>query len=152
MTLYYEGSDGSIINLMEYPIFAQSPETLNNNQWSYTTMSGVNGLGRVKRFYKDTQEATLTLSIMTETAEEFNDVMYRIHRIFDKDIRRLKPGKLWWNGFYKEVFAVETSNDEFEELFESIERTVKFISVYPYWVRKKTFQYIDQSENAGSLD
>lgn len=152
MELYYEGSDGSIINFMSHPIYAQSPETLTNNKWSYTTISGVNGLGRVKRFYKDTQEADLTLSIMTETAEEFNEVMYRIHRIFDRDIRQLKPGKLWWNGFYKEVFAVETSNNSFEELFEAVERSVKFISVYPYWVRTQTYQYFDLSEETGSLD
>ena len=152
MTLYYEGSDGSIIDFLSSPIFAQSPETLTENKWSYSTISGVNGLGRVKKFYKDTQEASLTLSIMTDTAEEFNEVMYRIHRTFDRDIRRLKPGKLWWNGFYKEVFAIETSSDEFEELFEAVERSVKFISVYPFWVRKQTFQYLDHSENTGSLD
>ena len=152
MTLYYEGSDGSIINFMESPIFAQSPETLTSNKWEYSTISGVNGLGRVKRFYKDTQDATLKLSIMAETADEFNEVMYKLHRTFDRDIRQLKPGKLWWNGFYKEVFAVETSQDEFEELFEAVEREVTFISVYPYWVKKKTYQYLDLSTNAGSLD
>ena len=152
MTLYYEGSDGSIINFMESPIFAQSPETLTSNKWEYSTISGVNGLGRVKRFYKDTQDATLRLSIMAETADEFNEVMYKLHRTFDRDIRQLKPGKLWWNGFYKEVFAVETSQDEFEELFEAVEREVTFISVYPYWVKKKTHQYLDLSTNAGSLD
>ena len=55
MTLYYEGSDGSIIDFMKYPVFAQSPETLTDNKWSYSTISGVNGLGRVKRFYKENQ-------------------------------------------------------------------------------------------------
>lgn len=152
MTLYYEGSDGSIIDFMKYPVYAQSPENLANNTWEYTTISGVNNLGRVKRFYKDTQEASLTLSIMADSAEQFNDVMYRIHRIFEKDIRQLKPGKLWWNGFYKEVFAVETSNDEFEELFESVEHTVTFISVYPYWIQKTTYQYLDLSQQTGELD
>ena len=152
MTLYYEGSDGSIIDFMKYPVFAQSPETLTDNKWSYSTISGVNGLGKVKRFFKDTQEASLKLSIMAEDAEGFNKVMYDIHRTFDRDIRQLKPGKLWWNGFYKEVFAVETSNDDFEELFEAVEREVRFISVYPYWVRKKTYQYLDLGESAGSLD
>ncbi len=152
MTLYYEGSDGSVIDLMQYPIFAQSPETLTENSWKYSTISGVNGLGRVKRFYKDTQETSLTLSIMADSADEFNKVVYNLHRTFDRDIRRLKPGKLWWNGWYKEVFAVETSNEEFEELFESVEREVKFISVYPYWVKKTTFQYYDLSQMSGSLD
>lgn len=152
MTLYYEGSDGSIIDMMSHPVFAQSPETLTKNKWDYSTISGVNGLGRVKRFYKDTQEASLKLSIMTETADEFNEVMYNIHRTFDRDIRQLKPGKLWWNGFYKEVFAVETSQDDFEELFEAVEREVTFISVYPYWVRTHLHQYLDLSANVGSLD
>lgn len=152
MTLYYEGSDGSVIDFMKYPVFAQSPETLTANQWSYSTISGVNGLGRVKRFFKDTQETSLVLSIMADTADEFNKIMYEIHRTFDRDIRRLKPGKLWWNGFYKEVFAVETSQDEFEELFEAVEREVSFISVYPFWVKKNTYQFLTMSENEGSLD
>lgn len=152
MELYYEGSDGSVIDLMSHPIFAQSPETLTANKWSYSTISGVNGLGRVKRFFKDTQETSLTLSIMTETAEEFNEVMYRIHKILDRDVRQLKPGKLWWNGYYKEVFAVETSQGDFEELFEAVEREVTFISVYPYWVKTHQHQYLDLSEGVGALD
>lgn len=152
MELYYEASDGSIIDFMKSPVFAQSPETLTGNKWNYSTISGVNGLGRVKRFFKDTQEASLTLSIMTETAEEFNQVMYNIHRTFDRDIRQLKPGKLWWNGFYKEVFAVETSQEDFEELFEAVEREVTFLSVYPYWVKTHRNQYLDLSANVGSLD
>lgn len=152
MTLYYEGSDGSVIDFMSHPVFAQSPETLAGNKWSYSTISGINGLGRVKRFYKDTQEASLKLSIMADTAGEFNEVMYNLHRTFDRDVRRLKPGKLWWNGFYKEVFAVETTQDEFEELFEAVECDVSFISVYPYWVKKKVLQFIPLGEQSGSLD
>ena len=152
MTLYYEGSDGSIINLMEHPVFVQDPENLTDSKWSYSTISGVNGLGRVNRFYKDTQEATLTLSIMADDAEEFNRVMYDIHRTFDRDVRRMKPGKLWWNGFYKEVFATDTSNNEFEELFESVEREVKFISVYPYWVKHYTYQFLSTSDGESAFD
>ena len=130
MTLYYEGSDGSRIDLMGNGIYAQDPENLTANKWKYTTISGVNGLGRVKRFYKDTQEAKLNLGIMADSKEEFNDIMYNLHRIFDRDIRRMRPGKLWWNDWCKEVFAVETSQDSFEELFESVDKEVTFVSVY----------------------
>ncbi len=141
MTLYYEGSDGSRIDLMSDGIYAQDPENLTANKWEYSTISGVNGLGRVKRFYKDTQEAKLNLDIMADNADEFNQIMYKLHRTFDRDIRRMKPGKLWWNDFCKEVFAVETSQNEFDELFEAVNREVTFISVYPYWVRRITYQY-----------
>lgn len=151
MTLYYEGSDGSKLDLMDGGVYIQDPENLTANKWKYSTISGVNGLGRVKRFYKDTQEANVTLGIMADNAKEFNLIMYNIHRTFDRDIRRMIPGKLWWNGFYKEVFAVETSQASFEELFEAVDRDVTFISVYPYWVKKKTYHYgIGSEEAAGS--
>ena len=153
MTLYYEGSDGSRIDLMGNGIYAQDPEKLTKNEWKYSTISGVNGIGRVKRFYKDTQECSLTLGIMADDAEEFNGIMYKLHRTFDRDIRRMKPGKLWWNDWYKEVFAVETDSDSFDELFEAVDRGVTFISVYPYWVQKITYQYgIDSTTSSSGLD
>lgn len=152
MTLYYEGSDGSVIDLMGEGIYAQDPENLAKSSWEYSTISGVNGLGRVKRFYKDTQETTVTLGIMADDADEFNAAMYRLHQIFDRDIRRMKPGKLWWNGFYKEVFAVETSQEEFEELFGAVNREVTFISVYPYWIKKTTYKFLATSGITGTLD
>ena len=149
MNLYYEGSDGSRVDLMGNGVYAQHPENLTNTEWKYSAISGANGIGRVKRFYKDTQECSLTLGVMADNAEDFNEKMYQLHRIFDRDIRRMKPGKLWWNDWYKEVFTIETSNDEFEELFESVDRDVTFISVYPYWVRKITHQYRNMDFNSG---
>lgn len=152
MNLYYEGSDGTIIDFMSGPLAAQDPESLAANKWSYSTISGVNGLGKVKRFWKDTEEAKLKVMVLADDAEEFNSVMYQMHRAFDMDIRRMKPGKLWWNDFYKEVFAVTTENGSFEELMESVERTISFISVYPYWIKKSTFQYLPYNSVIGALD
>jgi hypothetical protein len=152
MSLYYEDSDGTIIDFMSNGIYAQEPETLTANSWNYTTISGVNDLGKVKQFYKDTQETSLTLDIMASNEKEFNEMMYKMHKSFDRDIRRLQPGKLWWNGFYKEVFVVEVSHSGFDELFESVEKTIKLISVYPYWIRKNTYHYMKQVEIEGKLD
>ena len=152
MELYYEGSDGTKLDLMNYPIFAQSPETLTQSSWEYTSISGINGAGRIKLFYKDAQECNLTLSIMADDAESFNKTMYEIHKIFDRDVRRLTPGRLWWNGFYKEVFAVDMQTDDFEELFESAERTITFISVYPYWIRNVVFSYTNGASATDLLD
>lgn len=152
MRLYYEGSDGTIIDFMSGPLAAQDPETLATSKWSYSTISGVNGLGKVKRFWKDTEGAKLKVSVLADTVEEFNDVMYQMHRTFDRDIRRMRPGKLWWNDFYKEVFAVETGHESFEELMESVEKTINFISVYPYWIRRSVFQYLSYTGVTGSLD
>ena len=152
MNLYYEGSDGTIIDLMSGPLTAQDPESLATSKWSYSTISGVNGLGKVKRFWKDTEEAQLKVMVLADNVEEFNAAMYEMHRTFDKDIRRMKPGKLWWNDFYKEVFAVETGHESFEELMESVQKTIRFISVYPYWIKRSLFQYLSYTGSQGALD
>ena len=152
MTLFYEGSDGTMIDLMGDGVYAQDPENLTTTEWKYSTISGVNGRGRIKRFYKDTQECSLTLGIMADNADQFNEITYKLHQTFDRDVRRMKPGKLWWNDFYKEVFAIETSHDEFEELFDAVDKEVTLISVYPYWIRKTTFPFVDTADLAGSFD
>ena len=153
MTLYYEGSDGSKINLMGDGIYAQNPEALTTNEWKYSTISGSSGLARVKRFYKDAKELPLTVGIMADSAEEFNEMMYNMHRIFDRDVRRRKPGKLWWNDWYRQVFAVETSQESFEELFESVDRDITFLSIGSYWVREVVRKYESGSgAGTGGLD
>lgn len=152
MNLYYEGSDGTVIDFMSGPLAAQEPESLVSSKWSYSTISGVNDLGKIKRFWKSTEERKLKVTVLADDVEEFNSIMYQMHRTFDRDIRQMTPGKLWWNDFYKEVFAIESDHDAFEELMESVERTITFLSVYPYWIRKSTFQYLSYTGVTGTLD
>lgn len=152
MELYYEASDGSVVNFMKNGIYAQDPENLTENTWEYTTISGVNGLAKIKRFYKDTKTYKVTLSIMADNKEEFNEIMYNMHHAFERDVRTLKPGKIWWNGFYKEGFVFSTANSDYEELFESVEHEIEFISVKPYWTREILKRYKRQNEFDGLLD
>ena len=152
MNLYYEGSDGTVIDFMDGPLAAQEPESLVSSKWSYSTISGVNDLGKIKRFWKSTEERKLKVTVLADNVEEFNAIMYQMHRTFDRDIRQMTPGKLWWNDFYKEVFAIESDHDAFEELMESVEKSITFISVYPYWIRRSTFQYLSYTGVTGTLD
>ncbi len=141
MTLYYEGSDGSIINLMGDGVYAQNPEALTKTAWQYDTVSAVSGIGRIKRFYKQVKEAPLSVEIMADDDDEFNDLMYNMHRTFERDVRRVKPGRLWWNDWHKDVFAVDTTQEDFEELFQAVNRDIKFISVHDYWIKEVVTQY-----------
>lgn len=152
MNLYYENSAGNIIDFMSGPLAAQSPETLIKNQWKYSTIASANGLSKVKKFYKELQTAPLKVSVFADSKEEFNDVMYQMHKTFDTDVRRVQTGKLWWNDFYMPVFAVTSSYDEFEEFFDSVEATVEFMSVYPYWIKTISNQYFAITEALGALD
>ena len=152
MKLYYESSNGNIIDFMSGALAAQSPETLIKNQWEYSTISSANGLSKVKKFYKNLQTAQLQISVLADSEEEFNDIMYQLHKTFDSDVRKVQTGKLWWNDFYIPVFAVTSSYDEFEEFFDSVEITVEFMSVYPFWTKTIKNQYFTIGESLGTFD
>lgn len=152
MNLCYEGSDGNIVDLMGDGIYAQNPETLNTYSWSYSSTSSINNFFRVKKFYKEIREASLKLSIMCDDAEEFNSKMYEMHRTFEKDIKKLKPGRLWWNGFYREAFAIENTNEEFDEFFESIEKTINFLFVTDSWIKETEFFFLSSLGAEGLFD
>lgn len=152
MQLKYECSDDTLIDLMKNPVFAQESESLLDNKWNYTTIASVGNMAKIKSFYKDVQESSLKLSIMADSAEQFNKINYQLHRCFERDIRNLTPGKLWWNDFYKEVFVIDCSNNEFEEYFESVEKSCKVISLYSFWIKKNIFRYSAAAGNDGLLD
>lgn len=152
MTLYYESSDKTIIDFMGGDIYAQEPETLTESEWNYTTISGVNGISKIKRFYKDAKAYNLTLDIMSDTREEFNELMANMHVVFDRDVQAMKPGRIWWNNFYKEVFVISMTNTEFDELFESVTRKLTILSLYPYWIKTNTYQFMKLSSEVGNLD
>lgn len=152
MTLYYESADKTIINFMGGDIYAQEPETLTESEWKYTTISGVNGISKIKRFYKDAKAYNLTLDIMSDTREEFNELMANMHTVFDRDVQAMKPGRIWWNNFYKEAFVISMTNTEFDELFESVTRKLTILSLYPYWIKTNTYQFMKLSSEVGNLD
>lgn len=152
MTLYYECSDGTIINFISDTISPEDPETLLKNEWSYSTISGVGGIARIKRFYKDAQESELKLQILADNAEQYNSLMREMHRCFERDVRTLQPGKIWWNDFYKEIFVFEAEYEEFEELMESVVKKIGILSVSNFWTRKHSFSYAGLDEIEGTLD
>ena len=149
--LIYEGSNGEKINLMGSGVYAQNPEVLAGNRWSYTTQS-IEDIGMIESFSKDVTEQSLLLSIMHMDRNSFNYSMERMHKCFDRDIRRKEPGKLWWNGFYKKVFIIDSSYTEFEEEFDSIEKTVVVASATPYWTKERNIRLRPSASDEGRMD
>lgn len=151
MVLYYQCSDGTKIDFMNNKVTAQSPETLLEQKWGYKTISGVNGLGRVKSFYKDATERKLTLDILADDRIEFNAIMENLHKHFELDVRRLTPGRIYWNDYYKECFIFETSPSDFDENFESVVQNLTVLSVYDYWIKETVFNYKESSTDNESV-
>ena len=139
MELKYVSADGlNTIDLLNTPICAQNPEVLADHAWQYTSIMGVNNKSRIKRFFQELQETSLTLSIYADSAEAFNELMRTNHSIFEKDINAKTPGKIWWNDRYKEVFVFESVYTDFDEYLEAIEHEITLVSPNPFWIKETT--------------
>ena len=114
-----------------------------NKEKLYNLSGHIEGIG-----YEETKEYTKG----KKEDKIRHTIMYEMHRIFEKDVRNMTPGKIWWNNFYKEGFVYSTSNDDYEELFESVEHEIEFLSVNPSWIRRTTYQYRAQANETGTLD
>lgn len=150
--IYYECSDGTKISFTSDIISVDQPESLARNQWNYAAITGVGGIARIKRFYKEAQEAELTLEILADDAAQYNRVMEQMHTCFERDVRTMTPGKLWWGDFYKEIYVAEAEYDDFEELLESVKKKITVVSTSPYWTREKRFSFYAREEIQGLLD
>lgn len=150
--VFYECSDGTKINFTSDVISVDNPEALVGNAWEYSSIAGSGGLSRIKRFFKDAQETELTLEILADDADQYNDIMEQMHRCFERDIRTMEPGRLWWGDFYKECYIVESKYDEFEELLEYVEKKITIVSVSPFWTKISTHHFYAREEQAGTLD
>lgn len=137
MNLYYKCSDGTVFDLMDGDITCESPESLVKRKWKYKTVSAVNGFNRIKQFYKESEELPLKISVLTDTEAEFNDLMMRLSLCFDKDIQTLKPGRIYWNGWYREVFCIISEPSNFEDYLASIEQKLTLLCLYDYWIKEK---------------
>lgn len=137
MNLYYKCSDGTVFDLMDGDITCESPETLVKRKWKYKSVSAVNGFNRIKQFYKELEELPLKISVLTDTEAEFNDLMMRLSLCFDKDIQTLKPGRIYWNGWYKEVFCIISEPSNFEDYLASIDQKLTLLCLYDYWIKEK---------------
>lgn len=150
--IYYECSDGTKINFISDIISVDEPETLIGNAWEYNSIAGSGGLSRIKRFYKDAQETEITLEILADDADQYNAIMEQMHRCFERDIRTMTPGRLWWGDFYKECFIVESKYEDFEELLEFVQKKITIVSVSPFWTRDITTHFYAREELQGTLD
>lgn len=148
----YESSDGTKIDLMGSGVYAQDPESLNASSWDYNEISGASGINKIKRFYKKTQSLNLTLDIMADSEVEFNRIMGTLRKAFDGDVRKLSPGKIWWNDYYKQAYIIETSHSDYDEIFESVTSKITVISLYPYWLKESVSSFPAMAETTGTMD
>lgn len=141
MDIRYVGSKGDVIDLMSDDVSAPFPEELYASEWNYVASSNIGNGEKIKRIYKSIGECDLTLEVLADTKEEFENIMEKMHDIFEYDVYNLTEGKLFCNGVYKKCFIIAKNYPNYDPLMDYVEMKLKILSGYPYWINEKTMRF-----------
>lgn len=145
MEIIYENHLGEIINLTQWPVMLQNPESLLGTEWSYSQND--NSFD----FFRELKEKEAVLSIFANDTEEYADIINQLFSGFEKDIIAGIPGKIWINKYYLQCFIKKSEYDEFEEDFYATDKKISIIAKKWTWVKETTKAYVheDIPDSAG---
>lgn len=141
MKMYYENSRGKKIDLSQWPIMYQEPESLLKKEWKYNGVNSAKYGGRVKKFIRGIEEKELKISILAEDKMEFETTLESMRECFETDIALLQPGRLYFNDTYLSCYIRETTSVEWEEYFYTVDEKLTVLVVYPFWLKEKEYNF-----------
>lgn len=95
MELHYINSEGQKLDFTRPPYFARDITELLDYDWEYA-MRG----NKITGFSKQPAEIPITINILAETKEEYEDACNYLFEVLEKDILKNVKGKLYYNGQY----------------------------------------------------
>lgn len=140
--LRYVASSGRSYNLRSNTL--RLGRGTNFHKWKWIAIAVALKLGaRVTAFKKDpaVYEAELALFGTSESKQKLLD---DLHDDFELDIRNLTPGRLIWNDYYIECFAIESSTEP-DDSNMIVDNKVRFYCPYPFWIKEDTKSFFGQA-------
>lgn len=82
-------------------------------EWNYKTQ-----FSKVKRFYKELKTASIPIFFYQRRSASDTQELYhnaeRMYATFDRDVRSMKPGKLWVGDYYINCYIVASKKKEYD--------------------------------------
>ena len=94
---------------------------------------------RVTEFRKDPVEYEAEITVQG-TLEERRALLDELSSAFDRDIYRLRPGRLYFNEHYIECFARESETSENDGQGQD-SRKITIYAPYPFWIHENTYDF-----------
>lgn len=137
MRIYYRSSDGVIQDLDRYPCWMQSGDFL-NYEWEYFVTDSGNAITGLR---KSVREKSFLITVFGRNEKEYKKNVDSLHEIFEKDVVRHTPGRLYFGEYYLPCYIFASEKTEWESGITSIENNFKLVEAYPYWVKETFFQF-----------
>lgn len=84
----------------------------------------------------------MVIQIFADSGDEFQERYNTLEEILEKDIIGKESGKLWCGEWYIECFAVEKEPDAYEEEYNTVDITITFLAVRPFWIKEKKLEFL----------
>lgn len=128
--LKYVNSQNKEINFREFntQIFQGNFHTY---EWTYSSVAQQYG-EKIEAFKKEPLRYEMVVAARgTEKEKNLN----KITEIIEHDVLNKKPAKLWWGEYYINCFVIASSTIPSDN-FYGVEKTLKIIAPYPFWIRE----------------
>lgn len=103
----------------------------------------------IDRWFKRSQEFSLTVAVFADSAGAFYDLLDAAGSGHGGGHRRRKPGRLYVNGrSYLPAYISGWEVSEWEEVAWATDLTLTVLSPYPYWMTETTLTYLPVSAGA----
>ena len=89
------------------------------------------------KFYMNLKKKKVELSIFAEGKEELPEIMNQMHRVFERDIIRNSPGKLYVGDTYMSCYCYSGEAKEYEDEFYASDYEIGIMQAKPFSVKKK---------------
>lgn len=134
MDVFYESGAGKVISLTEWPFWMQTGDIL-DWKWTYVTANN-----RIKNFKQSVSKKTVTLTVAADSKESYHENLNLLHEIFEGDIRRFTPGKLYVGQSYLECFIYASTKSEWEADCMSMDVKLELVTDAPMWITEQTVE------------
>ena len=137
MEIYYVNSKNETAYLDRYPFKMLSDTSLFDYEWQYETKRN----NRVKNIKKTTKTASVDITVLGHTHEEYYKNLAQLYEILDYDCATGNPGKLYCGRYYLQCYFYK--GEKPKKYVNVLRTTVSFTIVTDLvdWVKETVTSY-----------
>lgn len=162
MKLYYENSLGTRIDLSG-DIYQMDVETLLDYSWKYDETSYNNTNSKISRFYRNSQDKPVTITVYADSPDELLTNMENFYKVTEQDVVSNMSGVLILylselEQYSFECFLTDVDNEIWHKKIQfmngkyAMNKQVTFHSPYPFWVREVFKQFLPTGREESESD
>lgn len=147
MEIYYVNTYNEKVVFNRWPCMIQNMEELVAYEWQSETKEMSNHREKILKFYMNLKKKKVELSIFAESKEELLEKMNQMHRVFERDIIRNSPGKLYVGDAYMSCYCYSGEAKEYEDEFYASDYEIGIMQAKPFWIKEEKFVFEKYNEN-----